>query len=255
MRFVPQIIRETIHQTRFPLTKHVATRQRKIFCISLQRTGTTSTGKFFRDHGFRVADWDISHRNDWTRSYITGDYEAIFSSSDFLIYKVFEDEPWWIPDFYKVLYHRVPNARFILMRRDPDRWFDSMKSHDNERTLSNTYTHCKIYRREKDLSGELLAASRYSSEIDTLLPLNDSHREHYKHLYTLFIEEMQEFFAHFGSEKLFSCRLEDPLKWIKLGNFFGIDVAEDYNVHENRSVPGTAKAFSSSSGRATRPGT
>ena len=237
MRFLPPIIRKKIHETRFPLTKHVATRQQKIFCISLHRTGTTSTGKFFRDHGYRVADWEVSNRNKWTDSYFSGDLESIFSSSDFLIYKMFEDEPWWIPDFYKILFQRVPNARFILMERNPDRWFDSMKSHSNERVLGNTYNHCKVYRRERDLSGKLRDASRYSLEIDNLLPLNESHREHYKELYRLYNQEKLEFFAHFGSERLFHGQLEDPLKWKKLGNFFGIDVADDYDAHENRSLP------------------
>ena len=29
----------------------------RVFCISMQRTGTTSVGRFFRDFGFRWAGW------------------------------------------------------------------------------------------------------------------------------------------------------------------------------------------------------
>ena len=37
----------------------------KIFCISFQRTGTTSVGQFFKDHGYLVATNPVSRANDW----------------------------------------------------------------------------------------------------------------------------------------------------------------------------------------------
>lgn len=78
----------------------------RVFCISIQRTGTTSVGKFFRDFGFAWAGWSHSYRNNWTWLHYNGDYEAIFSSDDFQKSNAFEDSPWWYPGFYRILYHR-----------------------------------------------------------------------------------------------------------------------------------------------------
>ena len=117
----------------------------KIFCISVQRTGTTSVGQFFRQHGFRVCTWDVSHKNEWSNSWLKGDYNAIFKSKDFAVNQVFEDDPWWCNDFYKVLFHRFPQAKFVMLERDSDKWFDSMVKHSRGKTLGNTHRHAIIY--------------------------------------------------------------------------------------------------------------
>ena len=120
----------------------------KIFCISMQRTGTTSVGKFFRDFGFSWAGWPTSHRNGWGNSWYEGNYEKIFSSEDFKLTNAYEDGPWFAPDFYKVLYHRFPTAKFLLFERDPDAWFKSMLRHSGTNILGRSRNHCKLYRRE-----------------------------------------------------------------------------------------------------------
>ena len=73
-----------------------------------------------------------------------GDHERIFRSPEFNRYQVFEDDPWWISDFYKVLFHRFPDARFVILERDADRWFDSMVSHSKGHTLGNSHLHAQI---------------------------------------------------------------------------------------------------------------
>lgn len=50
-------------------------RKPKIFVISFQRTGTTSTGRFLSDHNYRVATYSISKRNNWTLKWFKGDFE------------------------------------------------------------------------------------------------------------------------------------------------------------------------------------
>ena len=121
----------------------------RIFCISMQRSGTTSVGDFFSSFGYPVARNSIAWKNKWSKHWYNGDYDSIFSSKEFNSYQVFEDDPWWLPEFYKVLYHKFPNAKFILLTRDSESWFNSMLSHSKGKTLGNTKLHCKIYRREK----------------------------------------------------------------------------------------------------------
>ncbi|NND62241.1 MAG: hypothetical protein HKN48_03500, partial [Flavobacteriaceae bacterium] len=106
--------------------KNKAAIKNKIFCLSMQRTGTTSVGTFFKEHGYAVADWPVSRDNLWSWKWENGNFEGIFNSKDFKRNGVFEDDPWWLPEFYKVLYHRFPKAKFVLLERDPDAWFKSM---------------------------------------------------------------------------------------------------------------------------------
>ena len=115
----------------------------KIFCISFQRTGTTSVGNFFKEHGFNVQGYKKEISRKWSFLYYQGDYEAIFEDIDFKKNQVFEDNPWWLGDFYKYLYHRFPRAKFLLLTRDPDKWFDSMLNHSKRKTLGNTFLHSK----------------------------------------------------------------------------------------------------------------
>ena len=209
----------------------------KIFCISLQRTGTTSTGQFFKDYGYSVATYGLSKKNAWTLSCFEGDFETIFQSRDFRISQVFEDDPWWLGDFYKVLYYRFPRSKFILLERDADKWFDSMVAHSGGKTLGNTHLHCSHYQRLMDfyeIAGGALK-NAYSGTIDNALPLGEEQRHHYTSFYKVRNDEVKLFFHHHDSKRLFNARLEDDGLWQKMGFFFNIDVMPEYTVHVNKS--------------------
>ncbi|MES2619995.1 MAG: sulfotransferase [Bacteroidota bacterium] len=208
----------------------------KIFCISFQRTGTTSVGKFFIHQGYPVATWAVSLNNGWSKSWFDGNYEKIFSSPDFKNHIVFEDVPWGGLDFYKVLFHRFPDSKFILFTRDSDKWFDSMKSHSGGRTLGNTYIHSRIYNRETEFDNKFGDRYSYSEDVlDKLLELNESHREHYKKIYRARNKDVLRFFNSHDNSRIIHCELEDENKWKKMGAFFHIEIPEKYEVHENAS--------------------
>lgn len=208
----------------------------KIFCISFQRTGTTSVGLFFKEHGYNVATYGTSKTNNWTVSWLKGDYDKIFNSFDFRTNQVFEDDPWWCMSFYKVLFNRFPKSKFVLLHRDSDKWFNSMMRHSNGKNLGNTYIHSKIYRREKEFYESNFNTDKlYSGKVDNLLLLDESHREHYKELYELRIREIKEFFDEFGPDRLFLSTLENPKKWEEMGAFIGLKVSPSYKVHANNS--------------------
>lgn len=210
----------------------------KIFCLSFQRTGTTSVGQFFKDHGYKVAGHHRTRSSEWSALRFIGDYERIFGSKEFSKFEVFEDNPWWELDFYKVLYHRFPKAKFILFERDADKWFDSMLRHSNGKTLGNTFVHSKLFRREIDFYQVYKGIRPYKGldKVDNLLELSEFHRAHYKELYNLRNKEVQDFFHEFSPSSLFVGRLEDANKWRKLGAFMGITVSNGYDVHSNKSI-------------------
>lgn len=211
--------------------------QPKIFCISTQRTGTTSVGEFFKYFKYKVADWPTSNENKWSYYWENGDFETIFNSKDFKNNQVFEDDPWWLPEFYKVLYHRFPEAKFILFTRDSEKWFNSMLSHSEGKILGNTKRHCKVYRREEEFINLFDKESRLTYDekrIDNLLTL-DGEKEHYIKLYELRNREVLEFFNKVNPNSLIHCELEDGNKWNKLGEFFNIKIPNEFTVHANKS--------------------
>ena len=212
----------------------------KIFCISMQRSGTTSVGKFFRDHGFRWSGWPDDKKNGWSRSRRDGDYEKIFRSLDFRASNAFEDSPWWSPEFYKVLYHRFPKAKFILLERDSDAWYKSMCSHSHGDVIGTALGHCKTYRREHeyyDLLDRGLIDEITENSLGTrkAMKLTDM-GQHYKAIYWLHNREVKEFFQRHDQSRLFAGYLEDPGKWQKLGEFLGVDVRPNYDAHENKTL-------------------
>jgi hypothetical protein len=211
----------------------------RFFCISMQRTGTTSVGKFFRDFGLSWAGWPADKKNDWSTNWYDGAYENIFTSADFRSANAFEDSPWFAPDFYKVLYNRFQNSRFILFTRDPDAWFQSMLNHSGGDVIGITRIHCKIYRRELEYF-DLLNSGVLDENIENQISSPKKMKivgqsDHYKKIYQLHNTEVQDFFQRHAPNLLHVGQLEDPYKWKKLGEFLGIEIPDNYLNHENAS--------------------
>ena len=209
----------------------------KIFCISVQRTGTTSVGQFFKDFDYKVADWSVSNRNKWSFLWYIGDWGKIFNSREFNRNQVFEDGPWWHPGFYKFLFHYFPNAKFILLERDPHDWFNSLVAHSGGKNPGNTQIHASIYQRENDFF-RLDDWKRRVFTLDAvnLLEINEGDREHYVNHYINRNKEAKAFFEQFGNHRIFMCELENELLWQKMGQFFKIRVPEGYKAHKNKTV-------------------
>ena len=204
----------------------------KIFCLSYQRTGTTSTGKFLADHGFRVATFSVSRKNLWTGAWFREKYDKIFSSIDFQYHQAFEDDPWWCLEFYKELNWRFPHARFVLFTRDSDKWFDSMVRHSKGRSLGNTEVHATLYDRLDEFR-EKFPNYVNPGKADNLLELAEEHREHYKNVYESRNNEVIDFFKE--RDNFIHLQLEDDDKWNKLGEFLELKVNDSYSAHENNS--------------------
>jgi sulfotransferase family protein len=213
--------------------------QDRVFCLSMQRTGTTSVGRFFRDFGFRWAGWPADASNNWSDAWYRGDFAAIFSSPDFRSANAFEDSPWFLPDFYKILFNRFPNAKFVLFARDPDAWFRSMVRHSGGDVIGITRIHCKVYRREREYQ-ELVSSGAIDEDAENQVFSRKTmkivdHARHYQEIYRLHNAEVQDFFRRHRPDALHMGSLEDPDKWTKLGNFLGLEVPAKYDSHENAS--------------------
>jgi hypothetical protein len=205
----------------------------KVFCISMQRNGTTSVGQFLKDHGFAVASYG-QHSKDWSTLWEKGDYDRIFRSLKFRSFQAYEDNPWWFPDFYRVLHQKFPEAKFILLTRDSNKWFESINNHKSIRGLSNTYRHNKIYNK-LDIYYEKIDSIQNSNFSNVPeIPFEEA-KERYVMTYNIYNREVVEYFKKYAPNKLFTTKLEDKNKWVDIGEFLGIKVSENYDAHANKS--------------------
>lgn len=204
-----------------------------IFCLSFQRTGTTSTGDFFEYYlKYRRRGWLHSDKNNWTRQWLDGRYDEIFASQDFQTGEMFEDDPWWIPGAHEVLYEYFPEADYILFERDADAWFASMLSHSIGKNPGYSDLHARIYARERDFE-EVCQRNPNSSNSWSAIPMIQ-HGEHYKKIYNETNSNVRSFFQDRKYSRFFWARLEDPFKFEKLATFMG---QQSQHVPEFHSDP------------------
>lgn len=103
---------------------------RRVFCIGLNRTGTTTFGRVTSALGLKTWGWN-STSADYTLRWHEGKLtdEMVTTISD---HEAFEDLPW--PMMFRELDELCPDALFVLTeRRDPETWLSSMQAHIAER--------------------------------------------------------------------------------------------------------------------------
>lgn len=204
----------------------------RIFCISFQRTGTTSVHRFLEDHGYQVASNGTSLRNGWHQKVFEGNYKKIFRDPEFISHQAFQDHPWFFPEIYKILYYKFPNSKFILLERDPDEWFDSMLALEEKEPgkFTRSENHAWVYGRLHEYIEENENLTALSD-----LPENQQNlkRKHYRYHYICKNEEVKHFFRKRHPERLFYGNLSDPELWNDLAHFLGHNEPNS-RPHENK---------------------
>jgi hypothetical protein len=109
----------------------------KVFGIGLQKTGTTSLGKALSILGYRVQGYFLVNQPGNPKKHLHIDEPITQEKLAAAVipiaeqYDAFEDNPWC------VLYHELdvafPGSKFILTRRDPQTWINSMTRHFGDR--------------------------------------------------------------------------------------------------------------------------
>ncbi|WP_370479343.1 sulfotransferase [Tamlana flava] len=103
----------------------------KIFCIGLNKTGTTSLGVFFEQEDYKVAkqrDGELLLKN-----YIERDFASIIKFVEKSHANVYQDVPFSLPYTFPHLDNAFPNSKFILtVRNNSEDWYNSIfKFHSN----------------------------------------------------------------------------------------------------------------------------
>jgi len=100
----------------------------KVFVIGFQRTGTTSVGAALETLGYHLGGaFGGGPRATPFHLPITKEKLASAARSFALRADAFEDNPW--PVVFREMDDAFPGSKFILTRRDPASWIDSMVRH------------------------------------------------------------------------------------------------------------------------------
>ncbi len=181
----------------------------KVFCIGLQKTGTSSLLTLLRECGIDARGRNQAHM----RLYLAGDYEAILREYDKA--ECFKD--WPTPLMYKLAYAKYgERARFILtVRKDAQTWFTSLKRHN-------------------------LFANPFRNKHHWVFGHYYPHGFEAEHIayYDRHIREVTRFFRERGaSHQLLVLQIDDPEAPSKIARFLGIPVKHRAAPRVNVSTP------------------
>lgn len=110
----------------------------KVFVISLHRTMTRSTDALLSMSGLRTVHWPKSFQGQDLQEAVKGqegDLGAVYASLAPVLahYDAFSDVPF--PVLYPQLARDYPEAKFVLVHRDPRAWANSVREHIQGREL------------------------------------------------------------------------------------------------------------------------
>jgi len=115
----------------------------KVFCIGLNKTGTTSWAQAMVDLGYRVGNERAAEifLDDWAQK----KYFRILRFCDSA--QAFQDVPFSLPGMYVKLHQRFPDSRFVLtIRESAQQWYQSV-TRFHAKTWSDD-SHCPPSRRD-----------------------------------------------------------------------------------------------------------
>ena len=103
-------------------SKFMPASRQKIFCIGMNKTGTTSLETAFTDLGYKLGN---QNKAEWLLQYYkAGNFEPVINFCKTA--RVFQDFPFSYPGTYLHLDKAFPKSKFILsVRSNPLQWYNS----------------------------------------------------------------------------------------------------------------------------------
>lgn len=210
----------------------------KIFYVGTQRSGTKSFGEFFKRNGLRVFSWEQCRETDLAGAVYRGRWLHVLKSGLFDDFDVYEDTPFWNPEFVAFIYHYIPESHFVYFHRPPRDWYRSMVTHSAGLTLGPIRRHCYYYDRLEELAF-------LQDELDgnlKRLPLIGMSR-HYEEVYLRHRSRIEERFRQFDESRVFSASLYDKNKFKNMADHFGLKLKDKSEQHAHKSSESVASVM------------
>ncbi|MFC0876135.1 sulfotransferase [Saccharicrinis sp. FJH2] len=202
----------------------------KIFCIGLNKTGTTSFKSVMIEHGIIVGDQRAGELllENWQKR----DFRKLYRLCKTA--QAFQDAPFSFPDTYKFLDRKFPGSKFILTIRDnPEQWYNSI-----------TRFHSKLWADGKRIpTKEDLMNANYIFKgrpwIGNRALFNTPENDPYKkeeliNYYNQHNEDVLDYFKNRDGD-LLVINVAERKSYINLCNFIGIKPIRDSFPWENKT--------------------
>lgn len=189
----------------------------KIFCVGLNKTGTTSLQKALIDISIKVGNQRKGER--LLDAYVKRNFRPIIQFCKSA--QAFQDFPFSAPLTYKYLSQAYPNSKFILSIRDSDeQWYDSLV-----RFHTRIYSATAAPPTRNDLQRSTYVEKGWSWRAFNALfappdPNNLYDRNHLLSFYNHYNDEVQHFFAS-DQERLLVLNLATPDAYGQFCRFIG----------------------------------
>ncbi|RMA57964.1 sulfotransferase [Ulvibacter antarcticus] len=203
----------------------------KIFCIGLNKTGTTTIEKFLFDNTYKLGNQEEAEHlvEDWFKR----DFKSLITYCK--KYEAFQDAPFSLPYTFIILEQYFPNAKFILTVRDsPDQWYNSLTKF-HSKLWSNGIDAPTI----EDLKNAEYLYKGYAYDVNRALfntPENDPYNkkiliEYYKDHNSI----VKEYFRS-QPNKLLVINVSNKNDYFKLCDFLGKPAVNDNFAWENKTI-------------------
>jgi hypothetical protein len=196
----------------------------KVFCIGLNKTGTTSVEHVLYDFGYHLGNYGIAVMlmSDWYK----GDFERLIQYCRTA--QAFQDIPFSLPKTYQYLDEAFSGAKFILTVRDSeDQWYKSLTRYHTKRYSSDK----NRFPTEEDLK-EFSDYPYYGFVLDIMktvfnYPTVDLYDyQHYTELYLQHNHDVMQYF-HERSNKLLVLNVSQPNAYQQLASFLNVKIPEN----------------------------
>lgn len=195
--------------------------QRKVFCVSFHKSGTTSLHRFLVDAGLTSRHYPRDHEGMMLRSRCKptmGGAEILDILKPILDkYDCHSDAPW--PGLMPEILQRYPNAQIILLTRDPEEWWRSLARH-----WRLQFVPCALSNFEQIQYRGYLGRKRVISLTD---------REVVMQAYKTHIHRVRQLVP---PGQLFEATLNDPALGEKLSRFLGLASPMPFPQVQNKTA-------------------
>lgn len=203
-------------------------KDRKIFVLGRNKTGTTSLKACLEKLGYCVADQAAGEL--FVHDYAEGKFERILSFCESA--EVFQDAPFSWPNTYIHVFEKYPNAKYILLERESSlEWYDSLvRFHQKILNLDRPITAKDLKNSQYRKLGFLWEVQKAVYQVDEK-KLYDKQR--YLENYESHNRDVKKFFG--DSSNFLHLVLSNPEAPSRLAEFLGHRVDEIEIPHLNRS--------------------
>ena len=205
----------------------------KYFYAGMQRSGTKSFGDFFRKNNYRVFSWKQVEDYGVSERWFYGKWVELLDSGIFEEFDVFEDGPFFDPNFVAFLSNNIKDSSFVYFERPSEDWYKSMVTHSNGLSLGDLKRHAYIY----DRLEEMAFVERETGTRPQKLPIIGM-KAHYEAVYKRHKYQIKAKLEPLDSSRVFFGDLYDNKKFEKMCSHFCLDVG-DKSEQKSHQTPNT----------------